>query len=112
MQLCRRALASEAVQRRAGDIYLVRCLGLVAAALIMMAIAGGLTFTRWLLSTWRRERLRPALIFLAQHMSLLMMVAASSGLSERHKLAIRVLSDHQSDAARLGPGRHPHECGE
>jgi hypothetical protein len=41
------AFRSEAVRRQAGDIYLVRTLGLVAVVFAMMAIAGLLTFIAW-----------------------------------------------------------------
>jgi hypothetical protein len=70
----------EAVQRQAGDIYLVWTLGLLAVAFAMMAIAGLLVFVAWWLSTWRGERLRPALIFLTEHAPWLM-IASGAGLS-------------------------------
>jgi hypothetical protein len=35
----------------------------------MIAIAGLLAFVAWWLKTWRSERLRPALIFLTEHVS-------------------------------------------
>jgi hypothetical protein len=57
----------EAVQGQAGDIYLVRTLGLLAVVFAVMAIAGLLAFIAWWLRTWRNQRLRPALIFLTKH---------------------------------------------
>jgi hypothetical protein len=74
-------LGSDAVRQQAGDIYLVRTLGLLAAAFIMTAIAGLLAFIAWWLRTWRNERLRPALIFLTEHVPCLAIMAAGMGLS-------------------------------
>jgi hypothetical protein len=58
---------SKAVQHQVSDIYLVRTLGLLTVALVMMVAAGLLAFIVWWLRTWRSERLRPALIFLTKH---------------------------------------------
>jgi hypothetical protein len=74
-------LGSESVQRQTSDIYLVRTLGLIAAAWVMMAIAGVLALAAWWLRTWRGERLRPALMFLSEHVPWLAMMAACSALS-------------------------------
>jgi hypothetical protein len=72
---------SEAVQRQAGDIYLVRTLGLLAVVLVMVVFAGLLAFAAWWLKTWRSERLRPALIFLTEHVPEFAMMTACIGLS-------------------------------
>jgi hypothetical protein len=72
---------SEAVQRQVSDIYLVRTLGLLAVGLVLIAIAGLLAFAVWWLKTWRRERLRPALILLSMHVPLFAMMAACIGMS-------------------------------
>jgi hypothetical protein len=69
---------SEAVQ--VSDIYLVRTLGLLAAGLVFIAIAGLLALAAWWLKTWRDARLRPALIFLTEHAPWLM-IASGAGLS-------------------------------
>jgi hypothetical protein len=71
---------SDAVQRQAGDVYLVRTLGLLAAGFAMIAIAGLLVFAAWWLRTWRGERLRPSLIFLTHHAPWLV-IASGAGLS-------------------------------
>jgi hypothetical protein len=42
---------SDAVREQVGDVYLVRGLGLVAAAVVLMAIGGLLTFAAWWLKT-------------------------------------------------------------
>jgi len=50
---------SEALQRQASDIYLVRALALLAAGFaVMAAVAGLLAFAAWWLKTRRSERLR------------------------------------------------------
>jgi hypothetical protein len=72
---------SDAVQRQAGDVYLVRTLGLLAAGFAIMAIAGLLAFFAWWLRTWRNERLRSALIFLTEHVPEFAMMVACIGLS-------------------------------
>jgi len=46
------AIPSESVRQQAGDFYLVRTLGLVTAALVMMVTGGLLAFTAWWLKTW------------------------------------------------------------
>jgi hypothetical protein len=53
----------------------------VAVALIIIAIAGLLAFSAWWLRTWRNERLRSALIFLAEHVPWFAMTIAGIGLS-------------------------------
>src|SRR5262249_25942921 len=58
---------SDAVRRRAAEVYLVPSLGLLAAAVALMAIGRLLAFVAWWLRTWRNERLRPALVFLSGH---------------------------------------------
>jgi uncharacterized membrane protein len=50
---------SETMRRQAGDIYIVRTLWLLAAALV--AISGLRALAAWWLKTWRGERLREAL---------------------------------------------------
>ena len=71
---------SDSMRQQASGFYLVRTMGLVAAAVIMM-IAGGLfAFAAWWLKTWRGERLRPALLFLSQGVPWLAMMAVSIGL--------------------------------
>jgi hypothetical protein len=72
---------SEAVRRQTAEVYLVRTLGLVGAAFAMIAIGGLLTFVAWWLRTWRNERLRPALVFLAGHVPWFGMLAAAIGVS-------------------------------
>lgn len=71
----------DAVLRQVGDIYFVRTLGLLAAGFAMMAIAGLLAFSAWWLRTWRNERLRSALIFLAEHAPWFAMTIAGIGFS-------------------------------
>jgi len=75
------AFGSDAMRRQAGDFYFVRTLGLLAVVLAIMAIAGLLTFIAWWLKTWRNERLKPALVFLARHVPWLAMLAAGINLS-------------------------------
>jgi hypothetical protein len=72
---------SDAVQRQAGDVYLMRTLGLLAAGFALAAIAGLLVFAAWWLKTWRSERLRPALIFVTEHVFGFGILAACIGLS-------------------------------
>jgi hypothetical protein len=74
------ALGRVAVRQQAGDIYLVRTLGLVAVAFIMIAIAGLLAFAAWWLKSWRGERLRPALILLTKYVPWFVIVVACNGL--------------------------------
>jgi len=74
------AIPSDSVRQQAGDFYLVRTLGLVTAALIMMITGGIFALAAWWLKTWRGERLRPALLFLSQGVPWLAMMAASIGL--------------------------------
>jgi hypothetical protein len=57
---------TDLMRQQAGDIYLVRSLGLVAVASIMMAMGGVFTFAVWWLKTWRGDRLRPALMSLTK----------------------------------------------
>jgi hypothetical protein len=71
---------SDALQRQMRDIYFVRTLGLLGAGLATMAIAGLLAFSAWWLRTWRNERLRSALIFLAEHVPWFAMTIAGIGL--------------------------------
>jgi hypothetical protein len=68
--------STDLMRQQAVDIYLERSFGLVAVTLIIMAMAGVLGFAAWWLKTWRGERLRPALVFLSQHVPWLMMLAA------------------------------------
>jgi hypothetical protein len=72
---------SDAVQRQAGDVYLMRTLGLLAAGFAMVAVAGLLAFAAWWLRTWRGERLRPALIFMTEYVPWFAMTTAGIGLS-------------------------------
>src|SRR5262249_3614248 len=72
---------SEAVRRLVAEVYLVRTLGLVAAGLAMMTLGGLLTFVALWLRTWRNERLRSALVFLAEHVPWFAMLAAGIGVS-------------------------------
>jgi len=51
---------SDAVRQQVFDVYLVRSLGLVGAALVMATVAGLLTFVAWWLRTLPGERLRSA----------------------------------------------------
>src|SRR5215467_2949222 len=53
-------LGSDAVRQQVIDVYLVRTLGLVAVALVMVAIAGFLTCVAWWLRTVPGEHLRSA----------------------------------------------------
>jgi hypothetical protein len=71
---------SEALQRQASDIYLVRALALLAAGFAVMAVAGLLAFAAWWLKTSRSERLRPALILLTEHVLWFAMSVAGIGL--------------------------------
>lgn len=72
---------TEAVRRQAGEVYVVRALGLLAALFLLVPLAGLFKFLAWWLKTWKRERLRPALVFLAQHVPLFATLAATMGVS-------------------------------
>src|SRR5262245_17752155 len=65
---------TEAVRLQAGEVYVVRTLGLLVAAFLLVPLACLFKFLAWWLKTWRRERLRPALAFLAQHVPLIAML--------------------------------------
>ena len=68
---------TETVRRQAGDVVLVQTLGLLAVGLLMLRLAGLLALLAWWLKTWRSERLRPALVFLIEHVpTFAMMVLA------------------------------------
>jgi hypothetical protein len=71
---------SKAVRNQAGDVYLVRTLGLLAVAFAMIAVAGLLALAAWWLKTWRGERLRPALILLAKDVMPWLAATAGTGL--------------------------------
>jgi hypothetical protein len=51
---------SDVVQQQVSDVYLVRSLGLVGAALVLATVAGLFTFVAWWLRTLPGERLRSA----------------------------------------------------
>jgi hypothetical protein len=72
---------TEGVRRQAGDVYLVRALGLMAVGLLMLPLGVLLTFLAWWLKTWRSERLRPALVFLIEYVPMFAIGAACIGLS-------------------------------
>jgi hypothetical protein len=72
---------TDAVRRQAGDVFLMRAVGLMAVGLLIVPLVGLLTLLAWWLKTWRSERLRPALVFLMEHMPMFAMVAASLSLS-------------------------------
>ncbi|HET6463654.1 MAG TPA: hypothetical protein VFH33_07625 [Candidatus Krumholzibacteria bacterium] len=56
--------------------------GLLFALVIVAAIIlGPIAFARWLIRTWRGERMRPALVFLSQHVPWLAMLAATLALN-------------------------------
>src|SRR5262249_4002189 len=76
------ALGSDALRKQANDVYFIRTLWLLAAALIIMAIAGALMLTKWWLKTWRRERLRPALVFVAEQLATVTLITACVGVGE------------------------------
>jgi hypothetical protein len=57
---------NDAVRQQVIDVYVVRTLGLVAVALVMVAIAGFLTCVAWWLRTMPGERLRAALAWSAK----------------------------------------------
>jgi hypothetical protein len=78
---------TEAVRRLAGEVIVVRTLGLLAVVLLVMPLAWFLKLLVWWLRTWRSDRLRPALVFLTEHVPLFAMLAATIGLSvylEKH----------------------------
>jgi len=72
---------THAVRRQAGDVFLMRAVGLMAVGLLIVPLVGLLTLLAWWLKTWRSERLRPTLVFLSEHVPMFAMVAASLGLS-------------------------------
>jgi hypothetical protein len=76
------ALGSDALRKQANDIYFIRTLWLLAAVLIIMAVAGALTLTKWWLKTWRRQRLRPALAFVSEQVASVTLMAACVGVGE------------------------------
>jgi len=51
---------SDVVRQQISDVYLVRGLGLMGAALVMATVAGLFTFVAWWLRTLPGERLRSA----------------------------------------------------
>jgi hypothetical protein len=78
-------VGTDFMRQQVGYIYLVRSLGLVAVALVMMAIAGGLAFAAWWLITWRGERLRPALVSLTKTVPWFATVCLVAYLDHRFK---------------------------
>jgi hypothetical protein len=68
---------TEAVRRQAGEVYVMRTLGLLAVVLLVMPLAWFLKLLVWWLKTWNGERLRPALVFLTEHVPLFAMLAAT-----------------------------------
>jgi hypothetical protein len=50
--------------------------------MVMIGVAGLLKLTAWWLKTWRGERLRPALIFLTEHVPWFAIVPVGFGLSK------------------------------
>ena len=51
---------SDAVRQQVSDVYFVRCLGLVGAALALATVAGLFTFVTWWMRTLPGERRRSA----------------------------------------------------
>ena len=51
---------SDALRQQVSDVYLVRCLGLVGAALALATVAGLFTFVTWWMRSLPGERLRSA----------------------------------------------------
>jgi hypothetical protein len=72
---------TEALRRQAGEVLVVRTFGILAVVLLVMPLAWLLKLLVWWLKTWRSERLRPALVFLTEHVPLFEMLAATMGLS-------------------------------
>jgi hypothetical protein len=54
---------------------------LFALVIVAAIILGPIVFARWLIRTWRGERMRPALVFLSQHVPWLAMLAATLALN-------------------------------
>jgi hypothetical protein len=69
------------VRRQAGEVIVVRTLGLLAVVLLVMPLAWFLKLLAWWLKTWRSERLRPVLVLLNEHVPLFAMLAATISLS-------------------------------
>jgi hypothetical protein len=61
-------------------IFLIKYGVLSALAVLAVIILGPIVFARWWIRTWRRERLRPTLIFLTEHVPELAIIAACVGL--------------------------------
>ena len=53
-------VGSDALRQQVSDVYLVRCLGLVGAALALATVAGLFTFVTWWMRSLPGERLRSA----------------------------------------------------
>jgi hypothetical protein len=75
-------LGSDTLRKQANDVYFIRTLWLLAAALTIVTVVGALTLTKWWLKTWRQERLRPALAFVSELVASVTLMAACVGVGE------------------------------